>query len=189
MCTCTPDRASPLQDALTAIRCSSSVAEAGLALFKTMPSDTFAAVCGWLSATQLICWKPLKSLRSSATFHSANCATNTLKKWCQKGNRLRRIWLSKPGRAASSVTLKGSQKVRTKITEELQLISELHYEKYFLTVFDIVRFARSQHILCQGRGSAANSAVCYCLGITEVDPAQSALLFRALHFQRAQRAT
>src|SRR5665811_2096142 len=48
---------------------------------------------------------------------------------------------------------------------------------YFLTVHDIVRFAREQNILCQGRGSAANSAVCYCLGITEVDPAQSSLLF------------
>jgi hypothetical protein len=54
---------------------------------------------------------------------------------------------------------------------------ELGYEPYFLTVHDIVRFARSQGILCQGRGSAANSAVCYCLGITEVDPARMSLLF------------
>jgi error-prone DNA polymerase len=53
----------------------------------------------------------------------------------------------------------------------------MRYEHYFLTVYDIVRFARSQHILCQGRGSAANSAVCYCLGITEVDPARASLLF------------
>ncbi len=57
------------------------------------------------------------------------------------------------------------------------LIAELEYEPYFLTVHDIVRFARSRHILCQGRGSAANSAVCYCLGITEVDPARMSLLF------------
>jgi error-prone DNA polymerase len=63
------------------------------------------------------------------------------------------------------------------IEHELRLIAELHYESYFLTVFDIVRFARSQGILCQGRGSAANSAVCYCLGITEVDPARGNLLF------------
>jgi error-prone DNA polymerase len=67
--------------------------------------------------------------------------------------------------------------VTRQIEHELQLISELHYESYFLTVFDIVRFARSKDILCQGRGSAANSAVCYCLGVTEVDPARGNLLF------------
>jgi DNA polymerase III alpha subunit len=59
----------------------------------------------------------------------------------------------------------------------LQLIRELEYEAYFVTVYDIVRFARSQHILCQGRGSAANSAVCYCLGVTEVNPARGNMLF------------
>ncbi len=63
------------------------------------------------------------------------------------------------------------------IEKELQLISELNYEHYFLTVQDIVQFARSQNILCQGRGSAANSAVCYCLHVTEVDPARMHLLF------------
>ncbi|MCU0988102.1 MAG: error-prone DNA polymerase [Xanthomonadales bacterium] len=67
--------------------------------------------------------------------------------------------------------------LRTQIEKELQLIEELHYEPYFLTVHDIVQFARSQGILCQGRGSAANSAVCYCLGITEVDPARMSMLF------------
>ncbi len=60
---------------------------------------------------------------------------------------------------------------------ELQLIAELHYEPYFLTVYDVVKFARDANILCQGRGSAANSAVCYCLGITEVDPARMDMLF------------
>ena len=68
-------------------------------------------------------------------------------------------------------------KVQSQIEHELQLISELKYEHYFLTVFDIVAFARSRHILCQGRGSAANSVVCYCLGVTEVDPARMAVLF------------
>lgn len=67
--------------------------------------------------------------------------------------------------------------VRARVEHELELINELAYEPYFLTVYDIVNFARSRHILCQGRGSAANSAVCYCLGITEVDPARSNLLF------------
>ncbi|MDH4315449.1 MAG: error-prone DNA polymerase [Gammaproteobacteria bacterium] len=67
-------------------------------------------------------------------------------------------------------------KVLSLVEHELQLIRELEYESYFLTVYDIVAFARSQGILCQGRGSAANSAVCFCLGITEVDPGRMATL-------------
>jgi len=68
-------------------------------------------------------------------------------------------------------------KVRTLVERELALIAELGYESFFLTIEDIVRFARSRHILCQGRGSAANSAVCYCLHITEVDPDRMQMLF------------
>ncbi len=68
-------------------------------------------------------------------------------------------------------------KVRRALMHELALIAELGYAPYFLTVYDIVRFARERGILCQGRGSAANSAVCYCLGITAVDPARIDLLF------------
>ena len=67
--------------------------------------------------------------------------------------------------------------IRTTIARELGLIAELGYAPYFLTVHDIVTFARSRGILCQGRGSAANSAVCYCLGITNVNPAEIDLLF------------
>lgn len=62
------------------------------------------------------------------------------------------------------------------IEKELGLIADLKYEKYFLTVHDIVSFARSRHILCQGRGSAANSIVCYCLHVTEIDPVQMNML-------------
>lgn len=68
-------------------------------------------------------------------------------------------------------------KVQTLIEHELQVIEELHYAPYFLTVYDIVCFARSNNILAQGRGSAANSAVCFCLGVTEVDPDRSSMLF------------
>ncbi len=68
-------------------------------------------------------------------------------------------------------------KVRALIVRELQLIAELHYAPYFLTVHDIVRFARSKGILCQGRGSAANSAVCYCLAVTAVNPTEIDVLF------------
>lgn len=70
-----------------------------------------------------------------------------------------------------------SRKITGQIEKELALIAELQYEHYFLTIHDIVRYARSQHILCQGRGSAANSVVCYCLLITEVDPEKIELLF------------
>jgi error-prone DNA polymerase len=68
-------------------------------------------------------------------------------------------------------------KIQQRIERELALIEELSYEYYFLTVYDIVRFARERDILCQGRGSAANSVVCYCLFITEVSPEQISLLF------------
>ncbi len=68
-------------------------------------------------------------------------------------------------------------KVSRQIEHELSLIAELGYEGYFLTVYDIVCFARSRNILCQGRGSAANSAVCFALGITEVDPTHMEILF------------
>ncbi|HSG64189.1 MAG TPA: error-prone DNA polymerase, partial [Gammaproteobacteria bacterium] len=69
------------------------------------------------------------------------------------------------------------QNVRHLVEHELALIAELRYEHFFLTVYDIVQYARSRGILCQGRGSAANSAVCYVLGITEVDPARMSVLF------------
>ena len=69
------------------------------------------------------------------------------------------------------------EKIQTQVMHELALIDELGYAMYFITVHDIVKFAIDNHILCQGRGSAANSAVCYCLAITAVDPAESQLLF------------
>jgi error-prone DNA polymerase len=69
------------------------------------------------------------------------------------------------------------EKVREAVAKELALIAQLRYARYFLTVHDIVRFARSRDILCQGRGSAANSAACYCLGITAVNPTEFDLLF------------
>ena len=69
------------------------------------------------------------------------------------------------------------EKVTRLLHHELPLIKELEYEAYFLTVWDLVTFARSRGILCQGRGSAANSVVCYCLGVTSVDPDRTDLLF------------
>lgn len=77
------------------------------------------------------------------------------------------------------------EKLQKTLSHELSLIQKLDYAAYFLTVHDIVQFARGQRILCQGRGSAANSAVCYCLGITSVDPSQLDLLFE--RFVSAER--
>ncbi|WP_298725422.1 error-prone DNA polymerase [uncultured Ferrovibrio sp.] len=76
-------------------------------------------------------------------------------------------------------------KVRKLVEYELKLIGELEYAPYFLTVYDIVRFAKSRGILCQGRGSAANSTVCFCLGITSVDPEKIDVLFE--RFVSAER--
>ena len=77
--------------------------------------------------------------------------------------------------------------VRQQLEKELRLIHELDYGGYFLTMVEIVRFCREREILCQGRGSAANSAVCYCLGITAVDPVRMGLLFeRFLSRERAE---
>jgi error-prone DNA polymerase len=68
-------------------------------------------------------------------------------------------------------------KTKNAILHELKFIQEMNYAAYFLTVYDIVRYAREEKILCQGRGSAANSTICYCLGITSVDPSKFDLLF------------
>ena len=74
------------------------------------------------------------------------------------------------------------------IEHELELIEKLKYEAYFLTVWDLVRYARSRNILCQGRGSAANSSVCFCLGITSVDPARTDVLFERFISQERDEA-
>ncbi|MGI9428981.1 MAG: error-prone DNA polymerase, partial [Bythopirellula sp.] len=89
------------------------------------------------------------------------------------------VWLKKLVRQGARQRYPAGvpEKVSRTLLKELALIKKLHYEAYFLTVWDLVRYARSQDILCQGRGSAANSAVCYCLGVTSVDPAHSELLF------------
>ena len=85
----------------------------------------------------------------------------------------RETWKGAAARFAGDIP----RKVREKIAHELKIIAELKYAPYFLTVWRIVQYARSIGILCQGRGSAANSAVCYCLGITEINPIHRTLLF------------
>ncbi|AMM25976.1 error-prone DNA polymerase [Variovorax sp. PAMC 28711] len=86
---------------------------------------------------------------------------------------VRRTWEGAAGRYPAGIP----DKVRRQLHHELDLIAELEYEMFFLTVEDIVRFAREKKILCQGRGSSANSAVCYCLGITAINPMVGNMLF------------
>jgi error-prone DNA polymerase len=85
----------------------------------------------------------------------------------------RLTWKGAHDRFGDTIT----EKTKNAILHELSFIEEMNYAAYFLTVYDIVRYARDQKILCQGRGSAANSTICYCLGITSVDPSKFDLLF------------
>jgi len=165
-----------LQDTMTAIRLKTPISEAGFALFQNgerhlrdvsvlenvYPKD-------WLLETEVIakaCPFSLQELK----YHyprQARSARHSL------GQLIRLTRIGLKDRYREGVP----DSVRALAHHELALIGELSYADYFLTVHDIVRFARSRGILCQGRGSAANSVVCYALGITAVDPARLHVLF------------
>lgn len=166
-----------LQDTMTAIRHHVPVSEAGHRLFpngerhlRTPQALRAIYPAGLLAETLRIaqrCTFELGQLRYEyprELVPDGHTPASWLRYLTEKGMRWR--W-------ASDVP----EKARQLLEYELALISELSYESYFLTVHDIVSFARSRHILCQGRGSAANSAVCYALGITELDPARMDVLF------------
>jgi len=166
-----------LADALTAIRLGTTVTAAGESLaangerhLRPRPRLTRLYPAGLLHASVEIaerCRFSLDELRYEYPLEGvpAGCTPAAwLRRLAEEGAAAR--W---PGGVPAGV--------REQLDHELALIGELGYEAYFLTVHDIVRFARSRGILCQGRGSAANSAVCYCLGITAVDPSTSSLLF------------
>ncbi|MDO8419809.1 MAG: DNA polymerase III subunit alpha, partial [Rubrivivax sp.] len=167
----------PLQDALTATRLKCAVAEAGLALEPNAeahlrPRSRLATLYRpeWLAATLVLagrCAFSLDELRyeyPQEIVPQGHTPASWLRQLTEEGVR-RRFPAGEP------------PAVRATIEHELALIAQLQYEPYFLTVADLVQWARGQGILCQGRGSAANSAVCYCLGVTEVDPARMTLLF------------
>ncbi|GLR12965.1 error-prone DNA polymerase [Chitinimonas prasina] len=175
-----------LQDVMTAIRLGRPVAECGLALFpngerhlrspwalahiypRALLAETvrIAQRCGQFLA-DLGYEYPAELVPEGATPASHLCT-------------LTEIGLNQRYPAGAP------EKVRRQIAHELALITRLRYESFFLTVHDIVAYARSQKILCQGRGSAANSAVCFALGITEVDPDRSNLLFERFLSQERQ---
>ena len=167
----------PLQDTLTAIRLGKPIAECGAdfdpnaerrlrprmrlpRLFPTAAIDQTLAIadaCDF-SLTELGYRYPREIVPEGET------QTSWLRKLTEDGLATR---------FPEGVT----PQVRKQIEHELALVADLKYEAFFLTVHDIVRYARSVGILCQGRGSAANSAVCFCLGITEVNPALQNMLF------------
>lgn len=166
-----------LQDCMTAIRHHLPVAEAGRYLFPNgerhlrRNEELTQLYPPELLAETLRIAERCRFDLSQLEYHyphelvpAGHSATSWLRERVEEGARWR--W-------PAGVTVK----VRTQIEHELQLIAELKYESYFLTVHDLVRWARKQGILCQGRGSAANSTVCFVLGITELDPARSKLLF------------
>ncbi|MEN5140657.1 error-prone DNA polymerase [Pseudomonas juntendi] len=166
-----------LQDCMTAIRQHCQVAEAGRFLFangerhlrtqaqlaELYPPDLLAETL----AIARRCQFDLSELNYQyprELVPEGHTPASWLRELCEQGLPSR--WPGGP-----------SDKVRAVLAKELGLIEELGYESYFLTVHDIVAFARSQRILCQGRGSAANSVVCFVLGITELDPMAHRLLF------------
>ena len=169
----------PLQDVLTCIREGRTVAEAGRRLFANAERHLKA---------------PAEMARLFARYPDAIARTHEIAAACRFSlDELRYEYPAEPvpeGRTPQAelerLTWAGAaeryphgipDKVRRDVEHELALIARLDYAPYFLTVHDIVGFARSRGILCQGRGSAANSAVCYCLGITAVDPSRIDLLF------------
>ncbi len=166
-----------LQDTMTAIRHHTTVAEAGHRLFANGERHLRSRiVLGQLYPETLLsetlniarrCTFDLSQLRYEYPHElvpAGQTPSNWLRHLTDQGARLR--WPEGVPAVA-----------RENIEKELKLIAAMKYESYFLTVHDIVRFAREQSILCQGRGSAANSTVCFALGITELDPAKSNLLF------------
>ncbi|OZB02737.1 MAG: error-prone DNA polymerase, partial [Marinobacter sp. 34-60-7] len=167
----------PLQDVLTALRHHRRLDNAGHCLFQNgerylrpLPVLEKLFPAAWLEQTLVIaraCEFEPGSLRYEYPpdlVPPGDTPAGYLKRLTREGER-RRYPNGTP------------MHVQGLIRKELDLISEMRYEHYFLTIQDIVAFARQQGILCQGRGSAANSAVCYCLGITEVNPANVELLF------------
>jgi len=165
-----------LQDALTAIRHNLTVAEAG---FRLWPNGE-----RYLREPQRLARLYPPSLLAESVRVAARCRFSLAELRYEYPREIvpdgetPASWLRKLTEAGARRRWLGGMpdKVRALVEHELQLIADLQYEPYFLTVHDIVSFARAQGILCQGRGSAANSAVCYCLGVTEVDPARMQLL-------------
>ncbi len=175
-----------LQDVLTCIREHCTLQEAGYRLFANAErhlksvDEMMHLFEGWEDAVlrtveiSKACCFSLDELRYE--YPDGKCGKNSAQEELEQ-----RTWKGANGRYPKGIP----KNVEKLLRHEISLISALSYAPYFLTVHDIVLFARSRDILCQGRGSAANSAVCYCLGITSVDPDRIGLLFE--RFVSAER--
>ncbi len=175
----TPQRR-PLQDALTCIRHGCTIEEAGLRLFANAerclkaPEEMARLFARHPGAVE----RSVEIAARAAGFGLDQLRYQYPQEVCPPGRT--------PMQHLAELAWSGAARrypaglpapVRSQIEHELRLIDELRYAPYFLTVHDLVIFARSKGILCQGRGAAANSAVCYCLGVTSVDPDRINLLF------------
>ncbi len=179
-----------LQDVLTAIRHHTTVAEAGALLLpnaerhlrpRSELAALFAAAGGAVQRTVEIAARASFSLDELRYEYPEELSPPGITPL----EYLRRLaWEGARRRYPRGVP----PRVCRLLEHELALIAELRYEAYFLTVWDLVRFARQRGILCQGRGSAANSAVCYCLGVTSVDPDRMDLLFERFVSRERQEA-
>ena len=179
----------PLQDVLTCIRHGRTLATAGEHIrgnaehdLKTVAQmeDLFADDLPALRRTLEVAQRCDFSLDQIRYVYPAE--------WMPAGMNMGQ-WLREKTYEGARVRYHGaiSDDVRAQLDKELSLIADLDYGGYFLTMWEIVQFCRQQQILCQGRGSAANSAVCYCLGITAIDPVRMGLLFeRFLSRERAE---
>jgi len=169
----------PLQDVITAVREGQPVAECGFALQSNAERHLRSRLrlanlypAEMLANTLEVarrCTFDLDVIREHYKYPLENVAGGET----PAETLVRKTWEGASERYPDGIP----PEVRTQVQHELDLIIELHYEMFFLTVEDIVRFARQEKILCQGRGSSANSAVCYCLGITAINPATGHLLF------------
>ncbi|GAP36874.1 error-prone DNA polymerase [Piscinibacter sakaiensis] len=167
----------PLQDVLTATRLRCSVAEAGLGLapnaeqhLRTRSRVARLYPAAWLDEAVRLASRCRFSLAELRYEYPQELVPPGL----SPAEHLRALTLAGAGRRFPQGLPRRWQR---QIEHELELIARKSYEAFFLTVADIVAWARAQGILCQGRGSAANSLVCYCLHITEVDPRRASLLF------------
>ena len=169
----------PLHDVLTSIRHLTSVQQAAGLLFPNAERRL-------KSAAEMLALLPGLDAAIARSVAVANACTFSLDELryeypdevtqdglSKKVYLRRETWRGASERYGKSIP----EKVSALIEHELALIEELEYESYFLTIYDIILFARGRGILCQGRGSAANSAVCFCLGITSADPDKYDLLF------------
>ncbi|MCX7422893.1 MAG: error-prone DNA polymerase [Planctomycetia bacterium] len=169
----------PLQDVLTAIRYGCTVAELGERRFSN--GERHLKSSAEMSALFAMCPDAVArtiEIADRCQFSLDELRYDYPEELCPRGLTPIQHLINLTWRGAKDRYPRGvPDKVRRLIEHELTLIGELKYAAYFLTVWDLVRFARERNILCQGRGSAANSAVCYCLGVTSVDPDRIDVLF------------